>query len=162
MRLQPLARGAMVAVIPALVVLILITPNLVGRPSVLSAIPILIIGLTESDVVIDVSGAVDHYRYRTIQLTVLGLDNMSFNETLVESEVYSLDLTVLRNATSVFDISVVVANQEGNTFALNATVFTGTDETGDYVAVSRRDELRTDIAYAPADFRTLIPLGRPE
>ncbi|MEK6839133.1 MAG: hypothetical protein AABY08_05285, partial [Candidatus Thermoplasmatota archaeon] len=71
MRLDLVGRGAMVAVIPALIALILITPNLIGRPAVLSAIPILIIGMTESNVVIAVDGAVDHYRYRTIQLQLL-------------------------------------------------------------------------------------------
>ena len=152
----------MVAVIPALIVLILITPNLIGRPAVLSAIPILIIGMTESNVVIDVDGAVDHYRYRTIQLQLLGLDNMSFQENLTATESYGLDFVFSRNVTSVFDISVLVENQEGNTFALNATVFTGEDEFGEYIAVSRRDEFRTDIVYVPADFRTLIPVGRTE
>lgn len=162
MRLDLVGRGAMVAVIPALVVLILITPNLMGRPAVLSAIPILIIGMTESNVLIDVDGAVDHYRYRTIQLQLLGLDNMSFQENRTATESYGLDFVFSRNVTSVFDISVLVANQDGNTFALNATVFTGEDEIGEYIAVSRRDVFRTDVVYLPADFRTFIPVGRTE
>ncbi len=162
MRLDLVGRGAMVAVIPALIVLILITPNLMGRPPVLSAIPILIIGMTESNVLIDVDGAVDHYRYRTIQIQLLGLDNMSFQENLTATESYGLDFAFSRNVTAVFDISVLVANQEGNTFALNATVFTGEDEIGEYIAVSRRDVFRTDVVYMPADFRTLILLGRTE
>ena len=58
----------MVAVILALVLLIVATPSLVGRPTVLSAIPALIVGLTASDLVIDVHGAVDHYMYRSIAL----------------------------------------------------------------------------------------------
>ena len=66
MQLEVAKRGAMVAVIPALLALILVTPGLIGRPAVLSAIPVLLIGLTDSRVVIDIHGAVDHYMYRSI------------------------------------------------------------------------------------------------
>ena len=76
MRLEIAVRTAMVAVIPALIVLILVTPGLIGRPSVLSAIPILIVGLTDAYVVIDVHGAVDHYRYRSIAVFIEGQDNV--------------------------------------------------------------------------------------
>jgi len=160
MRFEIAVRTAMVAVIPALIVLILVTPGLMGRPSVLSAIPILIVGLTDANVVIDVHGAVDHYRYRTIIVIIEGQDNVSARYNGSETETFDVDMSIPRSATAVFDLSVLVANREGTTFALNATVFTGTDEVGDFVSLTDRDTMRTTIAYAPADFRTLIPAGR--
>lgn len=159
MRLEVAVRTAMVAVIPALIVLILVTPSLMGRPAVLSAIPILIVSLTDASVVIDVHGAVDHHRYRTIIVIIEGQDNVSARYNASETETFDVDLSIPRSATTVFDLSVLVASREGNTFALNATVFTGTDEAGDFVSLVDRETMGTTIAYAPADFRTLIPAG---
>src|SRR3989304_788223 len=55
-----MSRATMVLTILVLVTLILVTPGLMGRPSELSSIPILIIGLAkdQTEIVVDVEGAV--------------------------------------------------------------------------------------------------------
>jgi len=162
MRLELVKRVAMVAVIPVLLAVILVTPSLMGRPTVLSAIPALIIGLTDEAVVIDVHGAVDHYRYRSIHLHLQGEDNLSFHQSLEKLETYDLDISFDRNATVAFDLYVLIADRQGNTFALNGTVFTGHDDTGDYVAMTDRDTMWSVVSHAPSDFRALIPKGEPK
>lgn len=162
MRIEVAKRVAMVAVIPILLAVILATPSLMGRPSVLSAIPALIIGVTENEVVIDVHGAVDHYRYRSIYLHLQGEDNLSFHQSLEKLQAYDLDVSFYRNATAAFDLYVLIADRQGNTFALNGTVFTGHDDAGDYVAMTDRDTMWTVVSRAPSDFRALIPKGEPE
>jgi hypothetical protein len=159
MRLEVVKRGAMVAVVPALLALILVTPTLMGRPTVLSAIPALIIGLTESRVVIDLHGAVDHYLYDRIGLEVQGQDNVSFTLAAVDYESYDLQVNFSRNATRAFDLFVLIADRQGVTFALNGTVFQGTDETGDFLSMTDRDTFRTVLVRPPADFRALVPRG---
>ncbi len=149
----------MVAVIPALLAAILVTPGLMGRPTVLSAIPALIIGLTEREVVLDIHGAVDHYRYRSISIELQGEDNLSFNRSVVKLQAYDLDLSFDRNATHAFDLFVLIADRQGNTYALNGTVFTGHDDAGDFVSMTDRDTWRTVATHAPSDFRALIPKG---
>ncbi len=161
MRAEVAKRVAMVAVIPALLAIILVTPSLMGRPTVLSAIPALIVGLTPTEVVLDVHGAVDQYRYASISIVLQGQDNLSFNRTETKLQAYDLDMSFDRNATRAFDVYVLIGDRQGNTYALNGTVFTGHDEAGDYVAMTDRDSWRTVVTYAPADFRALIPRGVP-
>jgi hypothetical protein len=157
MQAEVAKRVAMVAVIPALLAVILVTPSLQGHPTVLSAIPALIVGLTPGEVVIDIHGAVDQYRYRSIYAHFEGEDNRSFNWTAEKFQTYDLDTNFSRNATRAFDVYVLIADRQGNTYALNGTVFTGHDkDAGDYVAMTDRDTWRTTVAYAPADFRALI------
>jgi len=161
MRLELVKRVAMVAVIPVLLAVILVTPSLMGRPTVLSAIPALIIGLTDEAVVIDVHGAVDHYLYRSIYLHLQGEDNLSFHQSLEKLETYDLDISFDRNATVAFDLYVLIADRQGNTFALNGTVFTGHDDAGDYVAMTDRDTMWTVVVHTPSDLRALVPKGEP-
>ena len=138
MRLDVVRRVAMLAVIPAL---------------------ILLIGLTESRVVIDIHGAVDHYMYRSISLEIRGEDNVSFQVRATRTDSYDLQVNFSRNATVAFDVYAVIADRQGNTFALNATVFHGTDDGGDFVAMTDRATLRTVFARPPADVRALVPRG---
>ncbi len=161
MRGEVAKRVAMVAVIPALLAIILVTPNLMGHPTVLSAIPALIVGLTPSEVVIDIHGAVDQYRYASIYVHLQGQDNLSFNWTQRKTQAYDLDTTFSRNATKAFDVTVLIGDRLGNTYALNGTVFTGHDAAGDYVSMTDRGTWRTVVTYAPADFRALIQRGVP-
>ncbi len=149
----------MVAVIPALLALVLVTPGLMGRPTVLSAIPALVIGLTDADVVIDLHGAVDHYMYRSLAIELRGQDNVSFRIAAVERESYDLQLNFSRNATHAFDVYVLIVDREGTTFALNGTVFQGVDEVGDFVSMTDRSTLRTGLNRPPGDFRALVPRG---
>ena len=152
-------RGAMVAVIPALLALILVTPGLMGRPTVLSAIPALVIGLTDTRVVIDVHGAVDHYMYRSIAIELRGEDNLSFRMRAVERESYDLQVNLSRNVTAALDLYVLIVDRQGTAFALNATVFQGTDEGGDFISMTDRSTLRTDLNRPPGDVRALVPRG---
>ncbi len=150
----------MVAVIPALLAVILVTPGLMGRPpSALSAIPIVVIGLTDTDVVIDLHGAVDHYMYRSLAIEIQGQDNVSFRMTAVERESYDLEVNLSRNATHAFDVYVLIVDRQGTTFALNGTVFQGTDDDGDFVSMTDRSTLRTGLDRPPGDFRALVPRG---
>ncbi len=159
MRLEVVRRVAMVAVIPVLLALILVTPSLMGRPAVLSAIPALIVGLTDTHVVLDVHGAVDHYRYRSILLHLQGEENVSFNRTHTEYDSYDLEVNFSRDASAAFDVYVLIADRQGNTYALNGTVFTGVDESGDFVSITDRGTMRTTVVRTPADVRTLVPRG---
>ena len=159
MQAEVLKRGAMVAVIPALLAVILVTPGLMGRPTVLSSIPAVIVGLTDTRVVIDVHGAVDHYMYRSIAISLQGQDNVSFVMRVIEREAYDLQVNFSRNATQAVDLYVLIADRQGNTFALNGTVFQGVDEGGDFVSMTDRATLRTGLYRPPADFRALIPRG---
>ena len=149
----------MVAVILALVLLIVATPSLVGRPTVLSAIPALIVGLTASDLVIDVHGAVDHYMYRSIALEIRGEDVVAFRVSVLRTDSYDLQVNFSRNATVAFDLYVVIVDRQGTTFALNSTVFHARDDGGDFVSMTDRDTLRSVLARPPGDVRALIPRG---
>jgi len=159
MQLEVVKRGAMVAVIPALLALILVTPGLIGRPAVLSAIPALVIGLTGSRVVIDIHGAVDHYMYRSISIAIRGQDNVSFRMGATEREWSALDVNFSRNATHAFDLTVLIQDRGGNTFALNGTAFQGRDDAGDFISMTDRSTLRSGLYRPPADFRALVPRG---
>jgi len=153
--------GVMVGVVAALLVLTIVTPGLMGRPTVLSAIPALIIGITESRVVVDLHGAVDHYLYKSISLTLHGEDNASFRLDAADYETYDLEVNFSRTATRAFDLSVVIADRQGTTFALNGTVFQGKDGSGDFVSMTDRGTYRTVLVRPPADFRALVPRGEP-
>ncbi len=157
MQLDIVRKAAMVAVVPALLALILVTPALMGHPTVLSAIPAVIIGLTESRVVLDLHGAVDHYLYKSIVLVVQGQDNTSFRREAGDYETYDLQVNFSRNVASAFDVFVLIADRQGNTFALNGTVFQGSDTIGDFASMTDRDSFRTVLIRPPADLRALIP-----
>ena len=159
MQVEVVKRGAMVAVIPALLAVILVTPGLMGRPTVLSAIPAVVIGLTETHVVIDLHGAVDHYMYRSLAIAIQGQDNVSFRMAAVERESYDLQVNLSRNATQAFDLYVLIEDRQGTTFALNGTVFHGVDDGGDFISMTDRSTLRTGLYRPPADFLALIPRG---
>ncbi|TLZ59729.1 MAG: hypothetical protein E6K16_07115 [Methanobacteriota archaeon] len=159
MRLEVVKRGAMVAVVPALLALILVTPGLMGRPTSLSAIPALVIGLTESQVVIDIHGAVDHYMYRNIAIALQGEDNVSFRLLATQRWSYDLQVNFSRNATHAIDLYVLIVDRSGNTFALNSTVFQGRDDAGDFISMTDRGTLRTGLSRPPADVRALVPRG---
>ncbi len=159
MRAEVVKQVAMALVIPILLAVILVTPTLMGRPTTLSAIPALIIGLTDDEVVLDVHGAVDQYRYASVYLQVQGQDNLSFSWTDQKRQAYDLDTSFPRNATQAFDLYVLITDRQNNTYALNATVFLGHDPTGDYIALTDRGTWRTTVAYTPSDLRALIPRG---
>src|SRR2546428_7237152 len=118
MQVEVVKRGAMVAVIPALLALILMTPGLMGRPTVLSAIPALVIGFTESQVVIDLHGAVDHYMYRHIAIMLHGVNNVSFTLLATQREAYDLLVNFSRNTLNTISLYILIYDLSRTTTAL--------------------------------------------
>lgn len=124
-------RGAMVLSILGLVVLVLVTPVLLGRPSSeLRAQPLLTIGMSrnESWFVVNLGAAVEVYRYDLIRLTINGTDpntNWAFRETVQETEAYGLFRRVPANATfsvNVYFVDRQQAPRPKNYFEYNVTV----------------------------------------
>ena len=75
------------------------------------------------------------------------------------TESYDLQANFSRNDTHAFDLYVLIADRQGTTYALNGTVFHGTDAAGDFISMTDRSTLRTGLYRPPADFRALIPRG---
>jgi len=154
-------RGGMVVSILVLVVLIVITPVLLGRPSSeLASLPLLIIGMSrnESAFIVDLGAAINAYQYDLVRLTINGSDS-SVNGTYNETDSYGFHRWVPGNAT--FSVNVYFVDHQRNYFEYNVTaramkeldnrtamVFTFPNEDGG------RPEVRQ---YPPDDFRLVIP-----
>ena len=167
MEREVVARVAMVLSILALVVLILITPGLLGRPSPeLASLPLLIIGMSRDNAtfIVDVGAAVQAYRYDVINLTIVAWQpwNSSrvwLNQTVQRNDTYGLGTSVPSNAT--FAIDAYFVDQQGNYFEYNVTARTRKDPDSRVAMVftfPEPDNLTTEIKrYPPDDFRWLIP-----
>lgn len=156
MRTQPVVQILMVLAIPVLVLLIIFTPRLTGEPSGLASIPVVIIDAQTDSLILDVTGAFDHYRYRNITLRVRSLDNASLNFTVSEEETYDVHVAFPRISTNVFDLNVTLFDQEDRGFDYNATVrFTGGPEDAVMIVTERPSDrtVRTDL---PGEFRALV------
>ncbi len=119
-------RAAMFGTIIVLVVLILITPTLMGRPSELTSVPALIVGMThdESTIIVDVTGAVQAYLYQNITLTVSTIGPGGTNTTLAvyaRNDAYNAAVYVPANATPLW-VHTRLVDQSGNYFEYNLTV----------------------------------------
>lgn len=121
----------MVVSILALVVLILVTPVLLGRPPPeITAQPLLIIGMNEnrSSFIVTLRGAVDAYRYDLIRLAINGSNpsaNWTFRDWANETEIYDLHRRVPGNLT--FSVNVYLVDRQENFFEYNVTTRTETD-----------------------------------
>ena len=164
---EVLARGAMVLSIFALIVLILVTPGLLGRPSPeLASLPLLIIGMSRDNTtfIVDVGAAVQAYRYAVIRLAIVASQpwNSSriwVNQSVLRNDTYGYQLWVPSNAT--FTIDAYFIDQQGNYFEYNVTAQVER-EPGNRVAMvftfPEPDNMTTEIRrYPPDDFRWLIP-----
>lgn len=116
-------RAAMFATIIILVVLILITPNLLGHPTELGSLPILIVALSQNatKVIVDVNGA-QAYLYESVNLTVRSLP--AGNRTIAwyeDNDTYAAELKVPANATPLY-VHTRILDRGGNLFELNVTM----------------------------------------
>src|SRR5437016_9491682 len=92
-------RGAMVLSILALMVLILITPSLLGRTSTeLASVPLLTIGMSrnESAFIVNLGAVVQAYQYDIVRMTLNGSDP-SVNRTYEERDTFGFHVWVPEN-----------------------------------------------------------------
>lgn len=149
-----------------LVALVLITPNLMGRPSPLDSIPVLIVAMnaTHSEFIVDVTGAVQAYLYRNVTLEVKHVNPDFSNVTLVpffQNDTYNVQVEVPANATPLY-IHVRLVDQQDNYFEYNLTVRTFYDANNGYkltLVFNFPDEPGNGPRYTvpPADFRWPVP-----
>ena len=158
-------RGAMVLSILVLVILILITPGLLGRPSSqLTSVPLLVIGMTqnESAFVVQLGWAIQPYQYDTVRLTINGSDP-SVNGSFVAQDAYGLSRSLPGNAT--FSLHVYFLDQampKRNYFEYNLTAHAEKDLDNRTVIVFtfpyEKDSLTTEIRRNPPDdFQKAVP-----
>lgn len=155
-------RGAMVLSILGLVVLILITPSLLGRPSSeLASVPLLIIGMSrnESAFIVQLGAAIQAYQYAFINLTING-SNPAVNWTYNETDAYGLSRWVPGNVT--FSVNVYFVDQQRNYFEYNVTAHREKDSDNRTVMVFtfpyEKDRSNVEVqVYPPDDFRQVIP-----
>ncbi len=155
-------RGAMVASVLILGVLIFVTPTLLGRPtSELSSVPLLIIGMTanKSSFIVYASAAVQAYQYDMIRLT-FNDSTPSVNGSAQGNDTYGIYRWVPGNAT--FTVDAYFVDKLRNFFQYNVTVHTGRDvDNRTFVRFTfpyEKDNLNTVILrYPPDDFRWVIP-----
>lgn len=161
-------RGAMVLSIFALIVLILVTPGLLGRPSPeLASLPLLIIGMSrnETSLIVNLGAAVQAYRYDLVRLSTNG-SAKSMNVTYSEVDTYGFHQRLAANTTLNLHVYFVdhayFADQHKNYFEYNVTVRVQKDTNNRTVMVFtfpyERDNLTTEVRRSPPDdFRWVIP-----
>ncbi len=129
-------RAGMFGTIIVLVGLILITPNLMGRPSELTSIPVLIVAMThdQGTFIVDVTGAVQAYLYQNVTLNVSRENPNGTNTSLgsfARNDTYNAALYVPANTTPLW-IHVRLVDQQGNYFEYNLSVSTFNDPNNGY------------------------------
>jgi len=159
-------RGGMVVSILVLVVLIVITPVLLGRPSSeLASLPLLIIGMSRNDsaFIVDLGAAINAYQYDLVRLTINGSDSTAdwnFTENYTENDTYGFHRWVPGNVT--FSVNVYFVDHQRNYFEYNVTARAMKDSDNRTVIVLtfpfERDNVGTVVRqYPPNDFRLVIP-----
>src|SRR5439155_2326508 len=106
-------RGAMVLSILALMVLILITPSLLGRTSPeLASVPLLTIGMSrnESAFIVNLGAVVQAYQYDIVRMTLNGSDP-SVNRTYEERDTFGFHVWVPENVS--FSVHVYLVDHVG-------------------------------------------------
>lgn len=159
-------RAAMFGTIIVLVVFILVTPTLLGRPSELTSVPVLIVAMThdESSFIVDVTGAVQAYLYENISLHVSTMGPGHANTTrgtYARNDTYNAAIYVPANATPLF-IHARLVDQQGNYFEYNLTVGTFNDSANANkltLVFTFPDDAGTTARYVvpPTDFRWAVP-----
>jgi hypothetical protein len=160
-------RGLMVVSILALVVLILVTPSLLGRPSAeLASVPLLTIGMSrnESAFIVDLGAALQVYQYDLVRMTLNG-SNPSVNRTYEERDTFGLHVWVPGNMSfSVHAYLVDHVNrmdQRRNYFEYNVSVHREVDSQDRTVLVFTfpfEKDLREPVRVTrPGDFHQVIP-----
>jgi hypothetical protein len=116
------ARGAMVVSILVLVVLIAVTPVLLGRPtSELESLPLLIVGLSQnrSWFIMELRSVLQPYRYDMIRLTFFNASVPSVNASFNVTDRYSLSHLLPVNVT--FSLNAYFVDQDRNYFESNVS-----------------------------------------
>lgn len=159
-------RAGMFGMIIVLVALILVTPNLLGHTSELSSVPELIVAMTHdrTQIIVDVTAAVQAYLYQNITLDVKHMNPDFSNVTLVplmRNDTYNAQVEIPASQTPLW-IHARLVDFQGNYFEYNLTVRTFHDATNAYkltMAFDFPDDRGTAARYAvpPADFRWPIP-----
>lgn len=155
-------RAGMFAIIIVLVALILITPNLLGHPSELASLPILIVAMSpdQREIIVDVTSAVQAYLYGNVSVEVRSL--AANNTTVAEyahNDSFGESVYVPANATPLY-VHVRLVDRQLNFFEDNVTVTLGTDPTGKVTMTFAfpTDPGTTAISRTPPDdFRWVVP-----
>ena len=119
-------RGGMVLSILALVVLILVTPSLLGRrSSELASLPLLVIGMdrNESAFIVNIGAVVQAYQYDLVRMTLNG-SVPSVNRTYEENETFGFHVWVPSNVTFSLHVYLLdqLVDQRRNYFEYNVSV----------------------------------------
>jgi len=152
----------MVVSILVLVVLIVVTPILLGRQSSeLASLPLLIIGMSrnESAFIVNLGAAVQAYQYAFIRLTINGSDP-AVNETYNETYAYGLSRWVPANVT--FSVNVYFVDRQRNYFEYNVTAQVMKDPENRTVMLFTFPHEGANAGppvrqFPPDDFRLVIP-----
>jgi heme exporter protein D len=159
-------RGGMVLSILALVVLILVTPSLLGRPfAELASLPLLTIGMTrnESAFIVNLGAVGQAYQYDLVRMTLNGSDP-AVNRTYEERETFGFHVWVPGNVT--FSVHVYLmdqpVDQRRNYFEYNVSVHLDKDSQNRTVMVFtfplEKDKQTTETRVTrPDDFHQVIP-----
>ncbi len=161
-------RGAMVLSILALMVLILITPSLLGRTSTeLASVPLLTIGMSrnESAFVVNLGAVVQAYQYDVVRMTLNGSDP-SVNRTYEERDTFGFHVWVPENVSFSVHVYLVDhvgrADQRRNYFEYNVSARRETDPQDRTVMVFtfpfEKDKKDTVVRITrPENFTQVIP-----
>lgn len=159
-------RAGMFAAIIILIVLILVTPSLMGHPPSLTSLPILIVGVTsnQANLTVYVAASVQAYLYDEIALNVTRLNaaNQSVAwKNVSEAYTYGIGAKVPLNLT-YWHIHVWLRDQQRNYFEYNVTVRTYADRNNNFrltLAFTFPDDKSGTIAtrVPPDDYRVAIP-----
>jgi len=161
-------RGAMVLSILALMVLILITPSLLGRTSTeLASVPLLIIGMSrnESAFIVNLGAVVQAYQYDVVRMTLNGSDP-SVNRTYEERDTFGFHVWVPENVSFSVHVYLVDhvgrADQRRNYFEYNVSARRETDSQDRTVMVFtfpfEKDKKDTVVRITrPENFTQVIP-----
>lgn len=152
----------MVATILGLLVLVFVTPSLLGRPPILASIPLLIVGAAQNEttLVVQVGGAVQAYMYVEIRLGIRGLDNTSYNLSAHEQDTYGLSVRVPVNRTSNFVVTAFLLDLQGHYFQGNVTALVTRDAQDRmllHFTFPDDPSALEELALPPEDFRWQVP-----
>ena len=178
-------RGAMVLSILALMVLILITPSLLGRTSTeLASVPLLIIGMSRNEsafivmravrvsprvaaaFIVNLGAVVQAYQYDLVRMTLNGSDPSVNRTPHEEHDSFGFHVWVAGNVS--FSVHVYLVDhvdrvdQRRNYFEYNVTVHRETDSQSRTVMVFtfpfEKDRKDTVVRITrPEDFKQVIP-----
>ena len=117
-----LKETAMVSVLLALLLVNVITPTLMGhREADIGTIPMMLVDASDSDVQIYIKGALSDNRYSQISIVVKGVNNGTFNRSVLENESYVTKQIVMLDETTEMRIEVQ-AHVEENEWWFNCTL----------------------------------------